>query len=365
MKRKYFISLLFIAFLLGGLWGCENANVEGKKAEDYKRNHPSAFQVNAFLRDISPDNKTLLFQYGSPYWSKIATYNITSGNVHVFDTDGKNKMNYAPYFSRDGEKIVFIGTSERGYAENIYILNADGRGFRQITKNAEIKSEGIIHASAPSFSPDGKRIIFLRSHRTRERAYPLRGEMYCDWDVYEVDIATGAERRLTNYNFYEASWPYYMADGKRFIFTGEGPYNPKGKGPKDFREYGDKYQRNFIFIMDGRKNDLKPAFVNGSHSFRPSVSNDDTILFISRSNEMDGLATATDTQDLFLYKRGRITRLTKLHAYITWARISKDGRYIIFTKKSDKKNRDDSNWMMRSDGTGLKEIKIPIDKLKQ
>lgn len=364
MKRKYFLWLL-IAFLLSGLVGCDSSALDSKVTEEYKRNHPSASQVNVFLRDISPDNKRLLFQYGSPYWSKLGTYDISTGKVYVIQNSGKNKMNYAPYFSLNGTKIVFIGAKERGYTQNIYVINADGNNLQQITKNPEIKSDNIIYASAPSFSPDGKRIIFLRSHKLRERAYPLHGEMYCNWDVYEVDIETGAERRLTNYNFYEASWPYYMADGKRFIFFGEGPYNPTRQGPKDFKEYENKYQKNFIFIMDGRDNELKPAFVNGKHSCGPSVSNNDTILFISQTNGMDNQKTEQNTQDLFLYKKNEVKRLTKFNTYITWARISRDESRIIFNKKDDKRSRDDSYWIMNIDGTGLKEIKIPMDMLKQ
>jgi Tol biopolymer transport system component len=362
MNRKHFIGF-FIALFLGGLLACGNADVENKRIEDYKRNHPSAKQVNAFIRDISPDNKTLLFQYGSPYWSKIAIYNMLTGDVHIL-SDDKNKMYCTPYYSRDGKKIAFIGFKESGYAANIYIMNADGSGTRKVTKNPEVKNGGVINAAFPSFSPDGKRIIFLRSHGKRERALPLRGEMDSAWDIYELDIAIGAEKRLTNYNFYKALWPYYLTDGKRFIFTGEGPYNPRGPGPKDFQEYERKYQKNFILIMDGGNNDLKPAFVNGRHSHCPSVANDDTVLFISRTDELDG-QKGQEMQDLFLYKKGKIKRLTEFNAYITWAQISRDGSTIVFSKKRDRRSQDHSDCIMKSDGSGLREIRIPVDKLKR
>lgn len=363
IKRKFFVWAL-IVFLLSLAW-CDSSLFDREASEEYKKNHPSAFQVNAFVRDISPDNQKLLFQYGSPFWSKLGTYDISTGRINLIHVPLENKINYTPYFSPDGKEIVFSGARERDYGENIYIMNSDGSGLRQITNNPKGKSNNIQYASSPSFSPDGKRIIFLRSHRERKRAYPLGGEMYSDWDIYELDIETAVERRLTNYNFYETSWPYYMADGKRFIFSGEGPYNPTGKGPKDFKEYEEQYQKNSIFIMDGKNNELKPAVVNGSHSYRPHVSGKDTILFISRTNEMDELTGAEDIQDLFLHKSGKVTRLTKLNAYITWARISRDGSTIIFAKKSDRLSNDESEWMMKNDGSGLREIKIPIDLLKK
>jgi dipeptidyl aminopeptidase/acylaminoacyl peptidase len=365
MRRKHFIWLLFIIFILGGLSGCEGADIGKSKNDDYKKNHPSAHQVNPSIRDISPDNKTLLLQYGSPYWSRMATYNIASGKVTELDIDTNNKLNVTPYYSCDGKKIVFTGYKERDYNGNIYTMNADGSGLRQITKNPDVKNEGADSAHTPAFSPDGKRIIFLRSAMKRERAFPLRGEMDTAWDIYEVNVENGLERRLTHYNFYKTSWPHYLADGKRFIFSGEGPNNTSGKGPKDFREYEATYQENFIFIMDGKNNDLKPALVNGQHSYRPQVSNKDEILFISRTNEMDGRATGQETQDLFLYKKGRITRITKLNAYITTAIISRDGQLIKFNIKKDKRSHEDSDWLIKSDGTGLKEIKIPMEHLKR
>jgi len=362
MKRRYSIAIgFFIALFLGGLLACGNADVDSRGDEDYKRNHPSAFQVGTFFPDISPDNKTLLFGYGSPYWLNIAAFNMTTGSVRIF-REIRTKVNACPSFSPDGRRIVFLGAKERDSARNIFVIDADGSGLHQVTKFPETTNKEFINA--PSFSPDGQRIIFLRSHGKRERAFPLRGEMHSQWDVYELDIATGAERRLTNYNYYDASWPYYLSDGKRFIFSGEGPYNPRGPGPKDFQDYERKYQKNFILIMDGRNNDLKPAFVNGRHSDGPSIAHDDTILFISRTDELDG-RKGQEMQDLFLYKKGKIKRLTKLESYIELARISRDGSTIVFSKKRDKRSQDDSYWIMKSDGSGLREIRIPVDKLKR
>ncbi len=363
MKRRQLIPVL-IALLLAGLWACEDELTARQKSEEYKRNHPSASQVGVFVRDISPDNQTLLISYGSPYWMKVATYNVMTGEAKVFD-GGENKKNFAPCFSWDGKRIAYIGAREQGHALNLFVMNADGSGRRQVTRNPRSGPEDTVYVKVPSFSPDGKRIIFLRSQRVRERAFPLKGEMNCDWDVYEVDAETGAERRLTHYYFYNAMFPFYMPDGKRFVFTGEGPYNPHGPGPRNYKEYEDLYGQNFIFIMDGVTNGLKPALVNGRHSQGAAAAADGTILFLSQTTEMDGLPPGRDTQDLFLFKDGRIERLTRLNAFIYWANISRNGEIILFWKKKDRNSREDSYWMMKSDGTGLKEIVIPGEILKR
>jgi hypothetical protein len=117
--------------------------------------------------------------------------------------------------------------------------------------------------------------------------------------------------------------------------------------------------------MDGRNNDLKPAFVNGSRSYRPSVSADDTVLFISRTTEMDGLPSGRDTQDLFLYKNGKIKRLTKLNDYIDIAQISRNGKLAYFWRKTGKGDTLHSEWLMRTDGAEMREIKIPSGLLQE
>jgi Tol biopolymer transport system component len=175
-------------------------------------------------------------------------------------------------------------------------------------------------------------------------------------------LAKGKERRLTGYDFYEMSWPYYMPDGKRFIFSAEGPVNSTSRGPKDLMEYRDKYHENFIFIMDGSVNDLKPAFTYGNNSNRPCAMSDGSIIFLS---ETGGKENSKATQDLFIYKNGQIKRLTQLDSWIGLATASSDGQCIIFSKRTDKNKHDYSRWLMKIDGTMLQEIKMPMNLLKQ
>jgi Tol biopolymer transport system component len=109
-----FIALIFVS-------GCNQ-----QPSEEYKRNHPSAKQVNVFWMYLSPDNKTLLFNYQTPYWSRIATYDMKTGKIEKFKNDDITFIEMAQY-SHDGKKIVFSGRMKRyDDAENFYIMNADG-----------------------------------------------------------------------------------------------------------------------------------------------------------------------------------------------------------------------------------------------
>ncbi len=369
MKSKHYLCLIISLMIVGlFLWGCDSAAVNNEKAEEHKRNHPSAKEVNMGLPNFMPgNNDVIIFDYSTLFWSKIATYNLKTGELRKIETS-KIKQASFPGFSPDGKKIVFLGAhDEYGQNRNIYIMNADGSDIQRMTDFdfAAQKKGNLVtsnFAKAPSFSPDGNRIIYAKSRFTRERAYPLRGTMHTAWDVYEMNITTGKENRLTHYDFYEMSWPYYMPDGKRFIFSAEGPVNTTGRGPKNFKEYEALYQKNFIFIMDGSVNDLKPAFTYGNNSNRPCITSDGSIIFLS---ETGGKENSKATQDLFIYKNGQIKRLTQLDSWIDLATASSDGQCIIFSKRTGKNTYDYSDWLMKIDGTMLQEIKMPLNLLKQ
>ena len=64
----------------------------------------------------------------------------------------------------------------------IFLINPDGTGERQVTHppTGEIDAQ----YGPPAFSPDGSKLIFTRSRRGHDM-------------LWTVDLATGAERRLT------------------------------------------------------------------------------------------------------------------------------------------------------------------------
>lgn len=96
----------------------------------------------------------------SPNGSKIV-FEIIGGHMYVINTDGTGLidlgMGYRPKWSFDSRAIVYMITKDDGHgitAADIYIVNADGTGKRQITDTLDMLEMN------PSFSPDGKSIIF-------------------------------------------------------------------------------------------------------------------------------------------------------------------------------------------------------------
>ena len=126
--------------------------------------------------DVSPDGGTIVFDMlGDLYVLPISggrAERLTSGPA--FDIQ--------PQFSPDGEQIAF--TSDRGGADNIWVMNRDGSGEpRQVTK------EDFRLLNGPTWSPDGQ-YLFARKHFTSTRSLGA-GE------VWMYHVAGGSGLQLT------------------------------------------------------------------------------------------------------------------------------------------------------------------------
>ncbi len=87
----------------------------------------------------------------------------TKLEIYVMDRDGRNQRqlttlgaaSFAPSWTPDGKRIVFASNvkdpSQRNF--DIFIMNVDGTGLEQVTFNETF--DGF-----PMFSPDGKRLVF-------------------------------------------------------------------------------------------------------------------------------------------------------------------------------------------------------------
>ena len=141
---------------------------------------------------------------------KIAFSSQRDGNseIYVMNSDGSAQIrltdndakDWYPFWSPDGEKIVYQSSETEDGPAQLVVMNADGSDAQQIT-------DGPYTHSSPSWSPDGKRIAF---HSTRGGGS----------NVFIVDADGGNETQLTNvpgYNFISPTW---SPDGKRIAVEG-------------------------------------------------------------------------------------------------------------------------------------------------
>jgi hypothetical protein len=100
----------------------------------------------------------------------------------------------APTWSPDGARIAFQSSREGN--PDVWIMNADGTGLRQLTTSGAAEGE-------PAWSPDGKQIAYVRS-----------GQIW-------VMGANGSDQRQLTSGPGEHEWPAWSRDGRRIAFDAD------------------------------------------------------------------------------------------------------------------------------------------------
>jgi Tol biopolymer transport system component len=112
-----------------------------------------------------------------------------------------------PQFSPDGKRLLF--RSNRGGAWELYTADLDGGDPVQLTRDAAndaISKHAYGGEGPPRWSPDGKRIVWMRK-------FPERG-----YDLWTMDADGGNARALTDNGMIDDAYPSWSPDGQRIAF---------------------------------------------------------------------------------------------------------------------------------------------------
>lgn len=134
---------------------------------------------------------------------------VTKDSIYVVDDDGigatllTDELNpSAPRWSPDGKQIVFKRGRDIQKA-HVSMMNADGTNVQDITVPSNLKRD--VH---PSFSPNGKSIIFSR--------YEPGADKDKRHSVCVMDLESGKIKKISNLGI---NRPEFSPDGKYIVFT--------------------------------------------------------------------------------------------------------------------------------------------------
>ena len=158
-----------------------------------------------------------------------------------------------PSFSPDGRRIVFVKYANDGYATYLCVVNTDGSNLTQLT------DAGMGAVWRPCFSPDGKYIVFQCKKQQKD-----------DTDLYVLDRNGNGLTQLTINKSFDGE-PFWANDGNIY-FTSD-----RGGRDKHYQIWRFKYLKQIIYDDDD-KHDDKHRYVTDYHT----VSNGETITDIAR-----------------------------------------------------------------------------------
>ncbi len=128
---------------------------DGKKIV-WRANHPATPEGMARYDALLKENLT------APMKMELWVSDADGGNAKQITKN--NCANFAPTFTPDGKKIVFSSNQHKcdGRDFELYMVNLDGSGQEQITNFGGF-------SSFPEFSPDGRKLVFSSSWKTTSR----------------------------------------------------------------------------------------------------------------------------------------------------------------------------------------------------
>ena len=167
---------------------------------------------------VSPDGKKIVFcsnrsaydhKLNAEEQKRLETDAAWFGEIYIMNADGSgqkrltNQAGYdgGPFFSPDGQRIIWRRFADDGVTANIYTMKADGSDVKQITDFHSM-------SWAPYFHPSGQYIIFASNKLG-----------FDNFELYAVDAEGKKEPVRITYTAGFDGLPVFSPDGKHLAWT--------------------------------------------------------------------------------------------------------------------------------------------------
>ncbi|MCO6509427.1 MAG: PD40 domain-containing protein [Aridibacter famidurans] len=242
-----------------------------------------------------------------------------------------NIRNSYPHPSADGSRIVF--QSNRTGRNEIFVMNPDGSGLRQIT-------DGPGASHSPKFSPDGSKIAFS-------------GYVDGNSDIYTMNADGTGRKRLTQHPG-DDSHPSWSSDGRRIVF------NSARTTPDLSVEW--QYQIHEIFSIAAEGGDLRQHTRCNSVCTYGSFSPDGTRIAYRKMVDAPGFLwdfgpTQRNSEVFVADADGRNEKnLSRNAAFDGWPVWMPDSQHIVFTSNRAGPAYVGHLYLINIDGTGIRKL---------
>lgn len=161
-------------------------------------NKPNQIQTKVLSPAITKDGKFLIYVKLPSTWSNGDYYEGTLG-LTLLNLDTlkekrltNNDKDWAPIFTPDNKKVVFLSDDERGKG-GFFVINADGSNRIRLTSTDNVPSI----SEQPVFSPDGKLMAYE-----------------ADREIWVLEFDKELTKLLKAKKLTKGIYPKFSADGK-------------------------------------------------------------------------------------------------------------------------------------------------------
>jgi Tol biopolymer transport system component len=158
--------------------------------------------------------------YWRPNWSpdgKQLIFLLDYGNIQIMNMVGQNTSDFtygfAPVWSPIDSRIAFYADRQGDLNGEVYLMDADGRNYHNLTQNAA-------HDWEPTWSPNGQRIAFVSSRDGNAEIYMM--DAACDNPSHCGENV----HRLTQ-NRAPDKAPAWSLNGQQIAFESESDGSPQ------------------------------------------------------------------------------------------------------------------------------------------
>ena len=165
-----------------------------KQAKDFVFDPGAGF---ASLRrpTVAPDGSRIVFSLPAASGSELVSVTREGKDKRTLVSSGLNTW---PSFSPDGKQLVFSSSREGDF--DLYTCQADGTNVKRLHKSTGLDCR-------PSWSPDGKRIVFTSNRDGNYELYLIRAD------------GTGLKRLTENPE--RDDYPSWHPNGKSIVYVSE------------------------------------------------------------------------------------------------------------------------------------------------